>query len=805
MNIIKFGGKSLSNGKGIESVIHIIEQKKANNEKFAVVVSARGPATDQLIKLSELASHSKDYNKELQEFKDYQSAPAPHINYTKEFELLDKILEGVHLLGDLSPKVLDLLLAQGELLSIKMLEYLLIQKNIHVQAIDSRNFLKTDEQFGKAHVKDQESAELCQLQVQALIPHNIPIISGFIGSTESGQTTTLGRNGSNYSAALIASFLNADELQNYTHVDGIYTANPDLVEDAKIIEQISYQEASELAGFGANILHAKTILPLIGKNIHLRILNTFNPNSNGTLICRNGQKKGVKSISVKSGVSLINLEGKGLLGKVGVDARIFSTLGRERINIGLVSQGSSERGIGFVVAESDDQIAQKELQHEFARDIEDKDVNSISITRNVSVVSIVGQSLQGFSTAYQSLVKNNIEILLINNNFSGSNISLLIKNEQVHKAINLIHSQIFGVAKNIHIVIFGKGTVGGNLIDQILENQEQILKRKETNLHIFAVAGSKQLLLNKNGINKNWRRDFASSNQSKTAVKQVIEFANKNHFENLIAIDNTASKDFIQHYSDLVKNGFDLISSNKIANTISYSFYQNLRKNLKKYRKEYLYETNVGAGLPLIDTIKLLHESGENITRIKGVFSGSLSYIFNEFSASGKSFSEIVKEAMKKGFTEPDPREDLCGNDVARKLLILARELELENELEEVNVKNLIPTNLREGSIDNFLQRITELDEPFEHIKFEQKKDHVLRYIGDLHGDLQQSKGELDVNLISVPKNSALGQLKGSNSIFEIYTESYGDQPIVIQGAGAGAEVTARGVFGDLLRIAEKR
>ena len=686
-----------------------------------------------------------------------------------------------------------------------MLSFLLNKKGLDTVPIDSRRFVKTDDQYGNVHVFEEKSSQICKEIIHSLPEKQIPIISGFIGSTESGQTTTLGRNGSNYSAALVASFLDAEEMQNYTHVDGIYSANPDLVDKAKIIEQISYQEANELAGFGANILHAKTILPLIEKNIHLRILNTFNLESKGTLICKNGQKKGVKSISVKSGVSLINLEGKGMLGKVGIDARIFSTLGRENISISLVSQGSSERSIGLVVNAEDAKKAQKVLLAEFSRDIFEKDISNISVTSHVSVVSIVGQNLQGFSTAYQSIVKNNIEILLINNNFAGSNISLLIKNQDVDKTIHLIHSQIFGIAKNINIAIFGKGTVGASLIDQILKSKDQILKRKETHLNIFAIAGSQKLLLQKEGINSQWKSEFEESMNTKESIKLVIEFAKEHHLENLIAIDNTASKEFTENYKTLIENGFDLVSSNKIANTVDYQFYQSLRADLKKYRKEYLYETNVGAGLPLIDTIKLLHDSGENITRIKGVFSGSLSYIFNEYSASDKAFSDIVKEAMEKGFTEPDPREDLSGNDVARKLLILARELELENELEEVQIRNLIPENLREGSIDSFLSRIEELDEPFEQIKSQQKEAHVLRYVGDLHGDLQLSKGKLDVALVSVPKNSALGQLSGSNSIFEIYTESYGDQPIVIQGAGAGAAVTARGVFGDLLRIAEKR
>lgn len=805
MKIIKFGGKSLSNGTGINAVISIIENKIKHNEKFAVVVSARGNATDELEHILELAKQGKEYKNQWQKFKTYQVLPAPRIDFSTEFQLLEKIFEGVQLLEEVSLKVKDLVLAQGELLSSKMIAHLLNEKGIKSQSIDSREILVTDEQFGNAHVFEEISEEKCNKVFSQIKENTLPILTGFIANNEQGATTTLGRNGSNYSAALFAKFLNAEELQNYTHVDGIYTANPDLVEDARILDQISFQEANELASFGASILHAKTIIPLLEKNIPLRILNTFNLKSKGTLICKNGQKKGVKSISLKAGVCLINLEGKGLLGKIGVDARIFNTLGRENINIGVISQGSSERGIGFVVDNNDAERAVKSLLNEFAHDISNKDVSSISTIKDVSVVSIVGQNLQGFPKSYQSLVKNNIEILLINNNISGNNISLLIDKQQVHKAINIIHSQIFGIAKNINIAIFGKGTVGGSLIAQILKSQEQILRRKETRLNIFAVAGSKKLLLQKDGIDPNWKSDFEDSINTEDSILEVIAHAKEHHLENLIAIDNTASSEFIYNYSLLIENGFDLVSSNKIANTVDFEFYQSLRKTLKLHRKEYLYETNVGAGLPLIDTIKLLHDSGENITRIKGVFSGSLSYIFNAFSDSEESFSSIVEQAMEKGFTEPDPREDLCGNDVARKLLILARELDLQNELAEVQIRNLIPENLRGGQVESFLQRIQELDHPFELLKEAQEKDHVLRYVGDLHGDLQQNKGELDVSLVSVPKNSALGQLTGSNSIFEIYTESYGELPIIIQGAGAGAKVTARGVFGDLLRISEKR
>ena len=370
--------------------------------------------------------------------------------------------------------------------------------------------------------------------------------------------------------------------------------------------------------------------------------------------------------------------------------------------------------------------------------------------------------------------------------------------------MNVIHSEIFGVSKNINIAVFGKGLVGGTLIEQILTSKEKILKRKNLNLNIFAVGNSKKILLDKNGIINDWRKNLDENGVDNYTIDQVIDYAEKHHLENLIAIDNTASKSFVSQYIPLVENGFDLISSNKIANTLDYKFYTKLRQRIKEHKKSYLYETNVGAGLPLIDTIRLLHDSGENITRIRGVFSGSLSYLFNSFSVQDRPFSEVLKEAIDNGYTEPDPREDLCGNDVGRKLLILARELDLQNELSDVIIENLIPEELRDGPSESFLSRLTDLDDYYQNIKDNQEEEHVLRYLGDLSGDLKQDKGNLDVKLVSVPSNSALGQIKGADAIVEIFTESYGDKPIVIQGAGAGAAVTARGVFGDILRLADK-
>lgn len=800
MKILKFGGKSLAND-GIEKVIDIIIT--SHKEPLSVVVSARGNTTDELEALLEKASRGEDYTADFQQLKDEQQYN-PDISFESEFQLLEKLLEGVSLLKDYSPKTKDLVLAQGELMSAKLVAALLKRKGLESTFVDSREIFKTDAVVGNAQIINSVSEKLTRDRFATIPPNHVAVVTGFIASTEKGDTTTLGRNGSNYSAALLANYLNASELQNYTHVDGIFTANPELVPEAKIIRHLSYEEANELANFGASILHAKTIIPLIEKGIPLRIKNTFNSDDAGTLIHKESEQEGIKSISVIKDNALIVMEGRGLLGKVGVDARIFRALAQKGISVSIISQGSSERGVGLVVASKDAKLAKAAIDEEFSHDFYTNDVSSVSIVDDVAVISIVGQPLSTFHHPYNALIRNQIVPLLINNAVTGKNVSLVLKTEKLHKALNVIHGEIFGVSRRINLVIFGKGTVGGTLINQVIAAHDNILQRKNISLRIVAIANSQKILTAAKGIGKGWEEAF-----EREAVPYNFDtlqaFVDKNHLENLIAVDVTASKTFVDNYIPLIKSGYDLVSANKIANTISFSFYQELRKTLKQYQKTYLYETNVGAGLPLIDTIRLLHHSGENITRIKGIFSGTLSYLFNTFSAEDKPFSEVLQHAINSGYTEPDPREDLCGNDVGRKLLILARELDLGNEFTDVKIQNLIPEHLREGSVEDFLQRLDEFNAPYQQIKEAQEPDHVLRYVGDLHGDLASTNTvQLDVSLVSVPRNSALGQVKGADSIFEIYTESYGDNPIVIQGAGAGASVTARGVFGDILRLAEK-
>jgi aspartokinase/homoserine dehydrogenase 1 len=803
MKILKFGGKSLANGEGLQKVTQTIAQKYFNNEPIAVVVSARANATDELVILLKKAQANIDFQADFEQFKKYQLEGLKENIFQEEFTILQKLLDGVYLLEDYSEKIKDQVIAFGEILSAKYLAHILNENSIKAQFTDARQLIKTDLNFGNAQPIDAVSKRNV-LDYFKRNADKVNVVTGFIGSTLHNETTTLGRNGSNYTASLLANYLDAQEFQNYTHVDGIFTANPDLVADAKKIERLSFNEANELANFGAQILHAKTILPLVEKNIPLRILNTFNPENTGTLITSEQTNEGIKSLSVLTNVSLINLEGRGLLGKTGIDARIFRVMAENEISVSIISQGSSERGIGLVINSDKASKALVGLEKEFDADFYTKDVNKISVNDNIAVISIIGQDLTNFHKSYTALIRNKITPILLNNTITGRNISLVISKDEFKRALNVIHGEIFGVSKKINIAIFGHGTVGGTLIAQILESTKKIEQRKGIKLNVFAIANSKKVLLNKFGISENWKATLEDKGEE-YKLQDIITYAKEHHLENLIAIDNTASATFIENYISLAENSFDLISSNKVANTVHFDFYKKLRKVLKENQKEYLYETNVGAGLPLIDTIKLLHLSGENVTKIKGVFSGTLSYLFNNFSLEDKKFSQVLQEAIDKGFTEPDPREDLNGNDVGRKLLILARELDLQNEFEEVQIQNLIPEALRDGSATDFLKHLSELDQIYQNIKETQRPNEVLRYIGELSGDLQQDKGKLEVKLISVPANSALGSLKGSDSIFEIYTESYGEQPIVIQGAGAGANVTARGVFGDILRLSDKK
>ena len=794
--MLKFGGKSLSNGGPIESVISIIK-KVASTAAIAVVVSARGQSTNMLLDLYAKAVRGEDFEEELSAFMDVQYIAGLDVEIDPYYRELRDVLQALRLIGVENDRARDRVLAYGEVISAQTVAGILRKEGLDAVFVDARNLLSASCQANETTVDFAASERNTRAFFQSLQAHQVPVITGFIAAAPDGKTITLGRNGSNYTATLIASFIKASEVQNWTDVDGVYTASPKYVKSAQRIPHLSYREANELANFGANVLHSKTILPLMESGIPLKVFNSFAPTLEGTLIDEKGAGKGIKAVSTIEAVSLVSIEGRGLLGKVGIDARIFSALSSRSISVRLISQASSERGIGFVINKEDAAAAENVLTAEFREEIGNGNVSRIQIDSDKAIIAIVGRHNYALEKAIYGLRRNKIWMYLISNSINGEHISLVVDNKSLKKAVNVVHNQVFGAIKTLNLFAFGKGNVGGKLLDQIIETGEDVVKRRNLKINIVGVADSKKMIFSEDGLGSNWRQQLAESSEARD-FNLIIDRLKASGLENLVVADNTSSQELTEQYPDIVNSGFDIVASNKKANSISYEFYQGLRNNLKRRGKLFYYETNVGAGLPLIDTIKHLHNSADKIKRIRGVFSGSLSYIFNNYSVEDKAFSAVLAEAKAKGFTEPDPREDLCGMDVARKLIILAREVGLKSELEDVAVESLVPEVASDAKdYADFLAKQDAVDAYFAQIKGSLTADEVLRYVGDLEVD----KNKLTVSLVKAPKNSPLGSIKNADSIFEIFTESYGTQPIVIQGAGAGAEVTARGVYSDMLRI----
>jgi bifunctional aspartokinase / homoserine dehydrogenase 1 len=800
MKILKFGGKSLSNGEGLEKSLPII-RKHFKEGPVVLVASARGKATDELEDLLEKAAKGRSYFAPLSTFFKEQAQPAPQLNLQTERKRLEELLQGVQLLGEYSPRIKAEVLAYGELIAVKTLSHIFALEGIKAQAIDARNLLETFEEDDDSYINWNVSKRKVTDYFENYDFTTLPIVTGFISRDSKGNTSNLGRNGSNYTATLLANFLDASEVLNYTNVNGVYSANPTVVKSARVIPELTYREANELANFGTNVLHAKTIVPLIEKEIPFRILNSFDATKSGTLVnaIGKGQGKGIKAVSYIENVALVSIEGGGLLGKVGIDARIFTALSQVQISVRNISQASSERGVGFVIDKSELAKAKQALYKEFKKELSNHDITKIEFNEDVAVISIIGRHNYSLEKAIEGLRKNSVWLYLINNTINGEHISLVIAAKNLKKAVNVVHNQVFGAVKKLNVVALGKGNVGQAFIEQVLLSREQIKARKNLDIRIVAVVDSKKFLFQPSGIKEDWLTKLNQSSHT-SDLNEVLHLIAENHLENVVIIDNTASSEITNNYPLFAEFGADIIASNKIANTIDYSFYQELRKKLRQKSKEFLYETNVGAGLPLLDTLKQLHLSGDKIKKIRGIFSGSLSFIFNNFSTTDVSFSTILKEAIDKGYTEPDPRIDLSGKDVARKVLILARELDYQKELSDVKIDSLIPDSFDEKwSVAQFLEQEKALDAHYAAIKNSLKPDEVLRYVGEFTED-----GELLVQLIKAKIQSPLGNLSGADSIFEIYTETYGDNPMVIQGAGAGAGVTARGVYSDLLRIGNK-
>lgn len=794
--VLKFGGKSLANGTALTNALNII-RKEAENNTIAVVVSARGQSTDQLLSLLDKAIGGENFEKALDTFFDFQNMVESGVDFADDRKALEEVLGALAILKVSDEKIKDRVLAIGELISAKTIAALLAKEGLDAHFADSRQLLFARKLENEVEVNQAKSTRHTAEYFGKLKPSQIPVITGFIASDEQGETITLGRNGSNYSATLIASYIQAKEVQNWTDVDGVYSASPKYVANALKIDHMSYREANELANFGTSVLHAKTILPLLQSDILLRINSSFSPNSTGTLIDKNGSGKGIKAVSVIEDVSLVSIEGCGLLGKVGIDARIFTALSKRDVSVRLISQASSERGIGFVINKEDAVKTELLLNEEFKAELAHQKISNIRINDDKAIVAIVGRHNYSLEKAIQGLRRNKIWMYLISNSISGEHISLVIDNSKLKKAVNVVHNQVFGVIKTLNLFAFGKGTVGGELLDQIIATSDEMVRKRNLKINIIGVADTQSYVIDEGGLGDDWRNRLKTS-PLKSNFQSMMNDLSESVLENIVIADNTSSLELTECYHDIVKNGFDLVASNKKGNSISYEFYASLRKLLKSRSKQFYYETNVGAGLQIIDTLKHLHQSSDSITQIKGVFSGSLSYIFNNYSVGKKSFSEVLLEAKTQRFTEPDPREDLSGMDVGRKLIILAREIGLTVEFEDVEIESLVPERLAHiEQYEDFIKESDALDAHFETIKSSLSSDEVLRYTGDL----DVTDKTLKVALVKTSKNSPLGNIKNADSIFEIYTESYGEQPIVIQGAGAGAKVTARGIYSDLLRM----
>lgn len=795
--IMKFGGSSLASVSHLNHVLDIVK-KGVENGPLALVVSARGKSTDQLEQLYHIAQSGADYEEAFNTFADYQKDLGEGIDLASELNELNQVLSAIRLLRNDGFFAKDRVMAFGELMSAKAISQYFAQHGIQSQFVDARNIIHTRAVLDEYEV-DIEKSRKATISALSNIPENIvPIITGYIASSEQDKTVTLGRNGSNYSATLIGSFIGAKEVQNWTDVSGVYSANPSIVSNAVKIQEMSYREANELAQFGTNLLHPKTILPLMQSNVPLRIKSTLDPQASGTVIQKErATKRGIKAVTLIDDVALVIIEGTSLLDKVGIDARIFTRLQQNNISVRMIAQASSENGIGFVVDRADAQLAELELTKEFESELRLEQISRISINTDIAIIAIIGRHNYSLEKAIQVLRKNKIWMHLISNSISGEHISLVVDSQNKNRAVQLVHNQVFGVIKTLNVFAIGKGQVGGTFIDQVISTTSKLIEERNLKINIVGVCDSSRYILDPNGISHNWREALQVANTYED-MDTILTFLKNELPHNLVIVDNTASEEIAQYYPSFFKAGFDVVASNKIANASDLDYYKQLRKLSTIKARSFYYETNVGAGLPIMDTLKHLYQSADKVTKIRGVFSGSMSYVFNTYSESEIPFNELLIDAQQKGFAEPDPREDLSGKDVARKLLILAREVNYPALWDEIELENLIPASLRDiDTWESFQTHNQELNEHYQTIKSDLGENEVLRYIAE--ADLINKK--LKVKLERVAKGTPFGSLQNADSLFEIYTESYGEQPIIIQGAGAGAVVTARGVYSDVLKI----
>ncbi|WP_310593794.1 bifunctional aspartate kinase/homoserine dehydrogenase I [Flavobacterium sp.] len=812
MKVLKFGGTSVANAENIKRVLNIVIDK-AKNEKLVVVVSALSKVTDLLQLASQKAASNDESYKEI-----VAEIEKKHLDTLKELipvseqssllshlkrivNHLETLLDGCFLLGELSPRTEDTILGFGELMSSYIIAEALKQKDKNSGYADSRELIKTNANFGKAVVNFESTNQLLA-DFFGSNSNQVVVMPGFIASTTDNIPTTLGRGGSDYTAAIIAAAVNATDLEIWTDVNGMFTANPKIVKQAQPIATISYQEAMELSHFGAKVLYPPTIQPVLRKNIPILIKNTFEPEAVGTYISNDvvSQTNPVKGISHIDNIALLTLEGPGMVGVSGSSKRLFEVLSHENINVIFITQASSEHSICIGILNSDAELAEIAINKAFEIEIAQNKIDPCIVENNLCIIALVGENMknhQGLSgRMFSTLGKNNVNIRAIAQGASERNISAVINERDVKKALNTLHENFFEEnTKQLNLFVMGVGNVGEKFIEQIHQQKKFLKENLKINLRVVALSNSRKMHFDEDGISlKDWQTVL---NNGETANQELfIAKVKELNLRNSIFVDITANESVSKTYEQYLKQSVGVVTCNKIACSSAYDNYKNLKNLSRQYNAPFLFETNVGAGLPIIDTVKNLIASGDKVNKIQAVLSGSLNFIFNNFDENN-SFHDVVKEAGVQGFTEPDPKIDLSGIDVARKILILIRESGYQMDIEAIANESFMPAEcLETTSNEAFFASLQKHAAHFDALYNDAKiKESRLKYVA------QFENGKASVGLQFIPKDHPFYNLEGKDNIVLFYTDRYVDQPLLIKGAGAGAAVTASGIFADVIRI----
>ena len=812
MKVIKFGGTSVATSKSLKNVFSIIENEKENT---IVVVSALGGITDLLHDfISSKGNSSVDYLKEIEERHleiihglskvENQSSLLSFLK--QQLNELETILEAVSTIDEITKKTISKVLSFGEILSSKIIFELLNQRGNDISYLDSREIIFT-KYHNNNEIIDEEKTGISISNNIELIDSKLIIMPGFIATDSNNEISNLGRGGSDYTASVMANYTNSEALEIWTDVSGVFSANPKIVKNSKAIESLSYKEAMELSFFGAKVIYFPTLQPLIEKSIPAYIKNTFDKDAIGTCISNKGEnneESTIKGISHIEKISLINFEGSGMVGVPGFSKRFFGALSERGINVIMITQASSEFSICVAVKESDANNAKISIDKEFEYEISQRKINECQIENSLSNIAIVGdkmKSKKGVSgKLFSTLGNNNINIRAIAQGASERNISIIIDEKDNTKALNSLHEAFFeNNCKNLHLFITGVGNVGSNLIRQISDQKKSLEESLGLKMKVMALSNSKKMLLSDTEIDlTDWKSKLDSSN-IKSDNDEFLDFSIKQNLRNSLFIDNTANSDITVNYKKYLKNGVGIVTCNKIACSSELEKYLDLKSLSRTHNAPFLYETNVGAALPIINTLNNLINSGDQITKIEAVLSGTLNYIFNTFNKEN-SFYEVVKKAVDLGYTEPDPKIDLCGIDVSRKILILARESGEKIEFSDVqNISFLPDESINTESKEEFLESIKNNDDHFNKMLDKALKNKSrLKYVASL------IDGKASVSLKEINENHPFYNLQGSDNITVFHTDRYKESPLVVKGAGAGGEFTASGVFADIIKASKK-